>query len=245
MDYPNNDYSKQNQVFYDDETLLKEFSDPKEALDYDGDLVFFEDDVPPVNRGSIPPKKKGGKGMIFLIIAAVLLACSIAFAVIMILRTNGSNGSSESSGANSAASATSATQPDSGQDNVGTTASNDSAGPYVPSSAVEDTTEAMSLEDYYLSSDIQKTIDNIRISDISKKYHVEGNVLYIDLTFNSFDYSQRDTDNVNYDIIIAALKGTDDNLNNEIPHMRKATGIDDATIELRGFDKNEVQFYPE
>ena len=83
MDYPNNEYKQKNRPFFDDEALEREFSDPQLALDYDGEIVFYDEDVPPKQipgaaQDGKPPKKK--KGVVFLIIACVLLVCSAVFA---------------------------------------------------------------------------------------------------------------------------------------------------------------------
>ena len=106
MDYPNNEYSKNNRPFFDDEALEREFSDPQLALDYDGDIVFYDEDVPPNEipgavQGGKPPKKK--KGVVFLIIACVLLVCSAVFAVLMFMRMMNNAGESEEETASSAA----------------------------------------------------------------------------------------------------------------------------------------------
>ena len=42
MDYPDNDYLQKQQPLFDDNTLEKEFSDPKLALDFDGDIAHTE-----------------------------------------------------------------------------------------------------------------------------------------------------------------------------------------------------------
>ena len=100
MDYPNNEYKQKNRPFFDDEALEREFSDPQLALDYDGEIVFYDEDVPPKQipgaaQGGKPPKKK--KGVVFLIIACVLLVCSAVFAVLMFMRmmTNADEGEAE------------------------------------------------------------------------------------------------------------------------------------------------------
>ena len=98
MDYSEND-CMQKQPFFDDEALEREFSDPQLALDFDGEIAYYDEDVPQKqynkdNSNGKPPKNK--KGIVFLIIASVLLVCSAVFAVLMFIRmTNNSGGSEE------------------------------------------------------------------------------------------------------------------------------------------------------
>lgn len=98
MGNPNNEYLQKNRPFFDDDALEREFSDPQLALDYDGDIVFYDEDVPPrqipgATQGGEPPKKK--KGVVFLIIACVLLVCSAVFAVLMFMRMMNNAGEGE------------------------------------------------------------------------------------------------------------------------------------------------------
>lgn len=114
MDYPDNDYLQKQQPLFDDNTLEKEFSDPKLALDFDGDIVFYDEDVPKkqAERAKLvgePPKKK--KGLAFLIIASVLFVCSAVFAVLMFIRmTNNSKETQEETTAATAATEVQATE---------------------------------------------------------------------------------------------------------------------------------------
>ena len=116
MDYPNNEYKQKNRPFFDDEALEREFSDPQLALDYDGEIVFYDEDVPPKQipgaaQGGKPPKKK--KGVVFLIIACVLLVCSAVFAVLMFMRmmTNADEGEAETASPTAVTEAVTAREP--------------------------------------------------------------------------------------------------------------------------------------
>ena len=113
MDYSEND-CMQKQPFFDDEALEREFSDPQLALDFDGEIAYYDEDVPQKqynkdNSNGKPPKNK--KGIVFLIIASVLLVCSAVFAVLMFIRmTNNSGGSEEETTAASTAALTQTTE---------------------------------------------------------------------------------------------------------------------------------------
>ena len=231
------------QMHFDDETLEREFSDPKEALDYDGDLVFSEENKPPVDRGTtdlvgaenMSPKKNGGRGVVFLVIAAVLLVCSAVFAVLMFMRMNSSNG------VNGGATKDSATQP--ATETATQPATQPSSAPAPETTAPQATGPSgapMSLEDYFRSSDGYALIKNIQASN---DFHVDDNTVMIAIYYDGDAKSDDDAEKKKFENYIAELENVCTELEKTIIPMRQATGVDDAIIYIEAFDSKHTEHF--
>ena len=251
------------QMHFDDETLEREFSDPKEALDYDGDLVFSEENKPPVDRGTtdlvgaenMSAKKNGGRGVVFLVIAAVLLVCSAVFAVLMFMRMNNSNNSkteepvasasvedSTATGVNEGTTNDSVTQP------ATETATQPSSAPASEPAATQATAPQatgpsgapMSLEDYFRSSDGYALIKNIQASN---DFHVEDNTVMIAIHYDGDAKSDDEAEKKKFENYIAELESICTQLEQKITPMRQATGVDDAIIYIEAFDSKHTEHF--
>ena len=244
------------QMYFDDETLEREFSDPKEALDYDGDLVFSEENKPPVDRGTtdlfgaenMSPKKNGGRGVVFLVIAAVLLVCSAVFAVLMFMRMNNSGKTEEpvastsveditATGVNGGATKDSATQP------ATETETQPSSAPAPETTAPQATGPSgapMSLEDYFRSSDGYALIKNIQARN---DFHVDNNQVMIDLHYDGDAKSDDEAEKKKFENYIAELENVCTELEKTIIPMRQATGVDDAILYIEAFDSKHTEHF--
>ena len=255
MDDPNNKYTQPEKKFFDDETLEKEFSDPKEGLDYDGDMVFHDNKAPAASVSSAapdmapivvnkPPKKKGGKGMIFLVIAAVLLVCSAVFAVLMFMRMNSSDDSkgtvTEPVVSTSATEAAQSTAPD----NKGAaTPDSVATAPAITKPPVEGSTGVVTLEDYFRNSDAYEQIKDIPAQNT---FHVEDDVVKVEITFDGDSKSDSETEKQKFEKYKEQLEAVCGQLKGKVVPMREATGKDEAIIYILGFDsKNNETFFDE
>ena len=250
------------QMYFDDETLEREFSDPKEALDYDGDLVFSEENKPPVDRGTTDPagvknmsaKKNGGRGVVFLVIAAVLLVCSAVFAVLMFMRMNSSNNSktedpvasatvedSTATGVNSGATEAPATQPATETETQPT--AQPSSAPAAETTAPQATGPSgapVSLEDFFRSSDGYALIKNIQARN---DFHVSDNTVMIELHYDGDAKSDDEAEKKKFENYIAELETVCTELEKSVTPMREATGVDDAILYIEAFDSKHTEHF--
>ena len=250
------------QMHFDDETLEREFSDPKEALDYDGDLVFSEENKPPVDRGTadlvgaenMSPKKNGGRGVVFLVIAAVLLVCSAVFAVLMFMRMNNSSNSkteepvasasvedSTATGVNGGSTKDSATQP--ATETATQPATQPSSAPASEPTSPQATGPSgapMSLEDFFRSSDGYALIKKLQASN---DFHVDDNTVMIAIYYDGDAKSDDDAEKKKFENYIAELENVCTQLEKTITPMRQATGVDDAIIYIEAFDSKHTEHF--
>ena len=252
MDDPNKEYTQPDKTQFDDETLEKEFADPQEALDYDGDLVFYDSKAPrassaastaaPPMAASVPPKKKGGKGMVFLVIAAVLLVCSAVFAVLMFMRMNSSKSDAGSvTEPVASTSVTEAAQSTAPGDNGSATP--DSAKTEQPTTKppVEGSTGLVTLEEYFRNSDAYEQIKDIPAQNT---FHVDDDVVKVEITFDGDAKSDSEAEKQKFEKYIEQLEAVCGQLEGKVVPMREATGEEEAIIYILAFDsKHNENFF--
>lgn len=233
MNYPQNDKSVPQTESVNTQELENEFSDPKQALDFDGDFVFYREDMP-------QKPKKPQKNYIFLIIAGILLVCSAVFAVLMFIRMNNSNSEQTEQPQTTVAAAPTTIPPLTEPTQAVTETPTEQPSAAIATVATDSTQPAETLDSFISKNEY---FSKLLIDSTQPQIRSEGNVLIIEYYYSDVD-SQAEEESETVEEIKTKLDGVCNSLDGEVLNsMRSSTGVSNAQIDVAGYDKNNNRFF--